>query len=126
MTVAFAPFGGGNSGPMQAGTILALVEAGIEPDLLVGTSVGALNAAFLSTRPGIEDTRTPSGSFFRVATREERSASRCSPCSSAPSLCGTTWFLPALTRFDSTVGRVSPDRTGSHPARGHHHRCADR
>jgi NTE family protein len=58
MTVAFVLSGGGNLGPMQAGTILALMEAGIEPDLLVGTSVGALNAAFLSTRPGIEGAQT--------------------------------------------------------------------
>jgi NTE family protein len=37
---------------MQAGTVVALMEAGIRPDLLVGTSVGALNAAFLASRPG--------------------------------------------------------------------------
>jgi NTE family protein len=53
MTVAFALSGGGNLGPMQAGAILALLEADITPDLLVGSSVGALNAAFLSSRPGI-------------------------------------------------------------------------
>jgi NTE family protein len=53
MTVAFALSGGGNLGPMQAGAMVALFEAGITPDLLVGTSVGALNAAFLSSRPGL-------------------------------------------------------------------------
>jgi NTE family protein len=53
MTVAFAFSGGGNLGPMQAGTVAALLEAGITPDLLVGSSVGALNAAFLSSRPGL-------------------------------------------------------------------------
>jgi len=52
VTVAFALSGGGNLGPMQAGTVVALMEAGIRPDLLVGTSVGALNAAFLASRPG--------------------------------------------------------------------------
>lgn len=57
MTVAFALSGGGNLGPMQAGTVLALMEGGIEPDLLVGTSVGALNAAFLSSRPGRDGAR---------------------------------------------------------------------
>jgi NTE family protein len=57
MKVAFALSGGGNLGPMQAGTIVALMEAGIEPDLLVGTSVGALNAAFLATRPGVAGAR---------------------------------------------------------------------
>jgi NTE family protein len=53
MTVAFALSGGGNLGPMQAGAVVALLEAGITADLLVGSSVGALNAAYLSTRPGI-------------------------------------------------------------------------
>ena len=57
MTVAFALSGGGNLGPMQAGSIVALMEAGITPDLLVGTSVGALNAAFLATRPGVAGAR---------------------------------------------------------------------
>lgn len=50
--MAFALSGGGNLGALQAGAMRALVEAGIEPDLLVGTSVGALNAAFYACRPG--------------------------------------------------------------------------
>jgi len=57
VTVAFALSGGGNLGPMQAGTVVALMEAGIQPDLLVGTSVGALNAAFLASRPGLPGRR---------------------------------------------------------------------
>ena len=52
MTVAFALSGGANLGPMQAGSAAALLDAGIQPDLLVGTSVGALNAAFMACRPG--------------------------------------------------------------------------
>ena len=52
MTVAFALSGGGNLGALQAGSMGALVEAGIEPDLLVGASIGALNAAFCATHPG--------------------------------------------------------------------------
>ena len=57
MKVAFCLSGGANLGPMQAGSVLALVERGIEPDLLVGSSVGALNAAFLSARPGLDGAR---------------------------------------------------------------------
>ena len=52
MTVAFALSGGGNLGALQAGSMRALVEAGVEPDLLVGSSIGALNAAFCATHPG--------------------------------------------------------------------------
>jgi NTE family protein len=54
MTVAFALSGGGNLGAMQAGSIRALVEAGIKPDLLVGASIGSLNAAFCATHPGVK------------------------------------------------------------------------
>lgn len=57
MKVAFCLSGGANLGPMQAGAVLALMEHGVEPDLLVGTSVGSLNAAFLASRPGVEGAR---------------------------------------------------------------------
>jgi NTE family protein len=57
MTTAFVLSGGGNLGAMQAGSVLALFEAGVEPDLLVGTSVGSLNSAFLATHPGLEGAR---------------------------------------------------------------------
>jgi NTE family protein len=36
---------------MQAGMLRALYERGVTPDLLVGTSAGALNAAFIASRP---------------------------------------------------------------------------
>ncbi len=52
MTVAFVLSGGGNLGALQAGAMRALLEAGVVPDLLVGSSVGALNAAFYAGRPG--------------------------------------------------------------------------
>jgi NTE family protein len=55
---------------MQAGTVLALVEAGIEPDLLVGTSAGALNAAVLSTRPGLKGARTLMATSSALRRRE--------------------------------------------------------
>jgi predicted acylesterase/phospholipase RssA len=45
---AFVLSGGGNLGAGQVGTLLALLERGIEPDLLVGTSAGAINAAYLA------------------------------------------------------------------------------
>ncbi|HLK11107.1 MAG TPA: patatin-like phospholipase family protein [Candidatus Binatia bacterium] len=44
--------GGANLGAFQVGVIDVLARAGLEPDLLVGTSVGALNAAFWAFHPG--------------------------------------------------------------------------
>ena len=48
---AFVLAGAAALGAMQAGMVHALYERAIAPDLLIGTSVGALNAAFLASRP---------------------------------------------------------------------------
>ena len=69
VTVAFALSGGGNLGAMQAGAMRALLEAGIEPDLLVGSSAGALNAAFYATRPGIGGTRALEATWAGLSRR---------------------------------------------------------
>lgn len=46
--IAFVLSGAGNRGPLQVGAVRALLDQGIQPDLLVGTSAGALNALFLA------------------------------------------------------------------------------
>ena len=43
--------GGGALGAYQAGVYEALHEAGIEPDWVIGTSIGAINAAFIAGNP---------------------------------------------------------------------------
>jgi NTE family protein len=43
--------GGGNAGAAQVGMMQALFEAGVQPDLFVGCSVGALNAAYMAIDP---------------------------------------------------------------------------
>src|SRR5437763_5989973 len=43
--------GGGSLGAAQVGALQALFEAGITPDVVVGCSVGALNAAFVAVDP---------------------------------------------------------------------------
>jgi NTE family protein len=48
---AFVLSGGASLGAMQVGMLRALYERGITPDLLVATSAGALNAAFVASRP---------------------------------------------------------------------------
>ena len=48
---AFVLSGGGSLGAVQVGMLQALTEAGICPDLLIGTSVGAVNAAFVGADP---------------------------------------------------------------------------
>lgn len=51
---AFVLSGGANMGCAQVGMLQALFEHNITPDLLVGTSVGALNAAAVATNPTLE------------------------------------------------------------------------
>jgi NTE family protein len=50
MSTAFVLSGGGSLGAVQVGMLQALAEQGVRPDLLVGTSVGALNAAWVADR----------------------------------------------------------------------------
>jgi NTE family protein len=56
VTTAFVLTGGGSLGAVQVGMLTALHVHGIQPDLLVGTSVGAVNAAYLGG-PGTTDDR---------------------------------------------------------------------
>ena len=49
--VAFVLSGGASLGSIQVGMLRALFEAGVKPDFLVGTSVGAINAAWIAAWP---------------------------------------------------------------------------
>jgi hypothetical protein len=51
MTTAFVLGGGGLLGAHEVGMLRALSEVGIQPDLVVGTSVGAINGAFIAADP---------------------------------------------------------------------------
>ncbi len=51
MTTAFVLGGGGVLGAVEVGMLRALLERGIIPDLVLGTSVGALNGAFVARDP---------------------------------------------------------------------------
>lgn len=50
MTTAFVLAGGGSLGAVEVGMLQALSQRQITPDLLVGTSAGAVNAAFIAGR----------------------------------------------------------------------------
>ena len=55
--VAFVLSGGGSLGSIQVGAMEALLENGIYPDMIVGTSVGALNGALLAREPTLDGVR---------------------------------------------------------------------
>jgi NTE family protein len=51
---AFVLSGGGNLAVSQVGMLRALVERGILPDVIVGTSAGALNGSVIATEPTLD------------------------------------------------------------------------
>ncbi len=67
---AFVLSGGGNRGAVQVGMLRALVEAGVEPDLLVGTSIGAINGAAFAALPTIEGVYLAADVWRRIAASD--------------------------------------------------------
>jgi NTE family protein len=53
---AFVLSGGASLGAIQVGMLRALYERELEPDLIIGTSVGALNGGFIASRPATVET----------------------------------------------------------------------
>ena len=56
--LAFVLSGGGSRGALQVGALYALLEQGLQPDLVIGASIGAVNATFLAingfSRPSLD------------------------------------------------------------------------
>ncbi len=48
---AFVLSGDANYGAQQAGALEVLFEQGVQPDMLMGVSAGALNAAWVAVQP---------------------------------------------------------------------------
>ena len=69
MKTAFVLSGGASLGAIQVGMIEALYERGIAPDLIVGTSAGAVNGAFIANRPRTVDTARDLGHVWKGLRR---------------------------------------------------------
>jgi NTE family protein len=52
--IGFVLSGGANLGSLHVGMLQALLERDIKPDVIVGTSIGAVNAAALAADPSLE------------------------------------------------------------------------
>jgi NTE family protein len=70
MTIAFVLSGGGSLGAIQIGMLEALAERDVTPDLIIGTSVGALNGMFLAARPGREGAAQLSAIWRRLRRKD--------------------------------------------------------
>jgi len=64
--VAFVLGGGGRWGAVEVGMLHALVDAGIRPDLIVGTSIGAINGAMFAADPTASGIETMRGLWHEV------------------------------------------------------------
>lgn len=92
MTTAFVLSGGGSLGAVQVGMLQALAAHGIEPDLLVGTSAGAMNAAWVAVHGTSSDSLA---GLEQVWTRLRRSD--VFPLEVGTALRGLLGHLPAVT-----------------------------
>ena len=68
---AFVLSGGASLGALQVGVLRALYERGITPDFVVGASAGALNAAFVASRPQTVETIDELEAVWRSLRRED-------------------------------------------------------
>jgi len=101
---AFVLAGGGNLGATQVGMLQALLEANIEPDLIVGSSVGALNGAFLAERPTL-DRIEALGQLWRNLRRRDIFPFRPARLASGLTRRGSHFFDP--DRFRSFLAGVN-------------------
>lgn len=89
MTTAFVLSGGASLGAIQVGMLQALFERGIAPDLVVGTSAGAINGAFIASREPTVGTARELAAVWRGLRR------------------GSVFPANPLTGFIGFVGRSS-------------------
>ena len=68
--VVFVLSGGGGRGAAQVGMLTELLAAGVRPDALVGTSVGALNATFLAADPCLDQARDLADRWTTLRSRD--------------------------------------------------------
>jgi len=65
--VAFVLSGGGNLGAVQVGMLKALAESGIQPDLIIGCSVGSINGAAYAAEPNMRGVKRMERIWGRIA-----------------------------------------------------------
>src|SRR5438309_2805143 len=74
--VVFVLQGGGALGAYQAGVYQALHEAGVEPDWIIGTSIGAINGSIIAGNKGKDRLAQLRQFWDRIAYRGVMEATR--------------------------------------------------
>ena len=101
-TTAFVLSGGASLGAIQVGMLRALYERGIAPDVIVGTSAGAMNGAFIASRPQTVATADALAAVWRDLRRGQ-----VFPLNPITGLLG---FLGARDHLVPASGLRQPDR----------------
>jgi NTE family protein len=70
VTTAFVLSGGASHGAIQVGMLQALAARGIQPDLVFGASVGAVNAAWVAGDPRLDDLDALADVWVSLRTRD--------------------------------------------------------
>ena len=71
MSVCFVMSGGASLGSIQAGMLRALYERDVAPDVIVATSVGAVNGAYIASRPPTVATADELATIWRGVRRQD-------------------------------------------------------
>jgi len=93
--------GGASLGAAQVGMLRALYEREIVPDFFVGASAGAINAAFVATRPQLPATADELADVWRSLRRRDVFPLR--PLAALRGLCGFTSHLVGDTSLRSLL-----------------------
>ena len=107
---AFVLGGGGALGAVEVGMLGALLERGITPDLVLGTSVGALNGAFVAQdpTPGVVDRLTELWEGVADSSREVYGDSPLRAVRRAVATGTHVWSSkPLATRLREELGEVT-------------------
>jgi NTE family protein len=105
---AFVLSGGGNQGVAQVGMLRAVLERGIEPDVVIGTSAGALNGAAVAYAPNLTGIAQLDATWSALTAAEIFPGSRLQR---AWNLVKRETHLFEATGLDALVDRATPARS---------------
>ena len=105
---AFVLSGGGNQGVAQVGMLRAVLEHGITPDVVVGTSAGALNGAAIAYSPNLTGVAQLEAVWTSLTAAEVFPGSRLSR---AWNVLRRETHLFDATGMDALVDRATPARS---------------
>jgi NTE family protein len=106
---AFVLGGGGLLGAAEVGMLQALSDAGVAPDLVLGSSVGALNGALIAADPGPGAVRRLTGLWKALGSDDVFASSilgQMRTLARSRTYLHTNSKLRALIEAESTVGRI--------------------